>query len=84
MNTKTRVTRTGSQLVSRSDVGSLFGTVGSLIGVILLIGLALALFNRFDGDVLSVLTWAGNGVFGFISWIADLFAGNSFFQQAVR
>lgn len=65
------------------DAGSLFGTVGSLIGVILLIGLALALFNRFDGDVLSILTWAGNGVFGFISWIAKVLSDNTFFQELV-
>ncbi len=80
----TQTTRTRSQLVSRTDEGSLFGTVGSLLGVLVLIGLGLALYKSFDGDVMAILTWAWNGVISVIEWVADFFTNNSFFQNAVK
>ena len=81
---KTQETRIRSQLVSRGDEGGLVSTVLSLLSALVLIGLAIALYKSFDGDLLAILNWGWNWVIVAIEWVADAFAGNAFFQDAVK
>ncbi len=69
---------------SHVDAGDLFSNVLSLVLVVVLVGLTLALYRSFDGDVMAMLTWAGNFIAGLVQTIADWFSSNPFFQDLVR
>lgn len=58
-------------------------TIGKVIGWIVIAGLALALLRAFNFDVIGVIQWAFNWIWGAIMTVADFLTGNPTFQRAV-
>jgi len=58
-------------------------TVLMVVVGFVLVGLAVALLQVFNGDVGALFEWAWDSALGLINAIADFFVNNSLFQRAV-
>ncbi len=59
-------------------------TILMVVAAFVLIGLAVALLEVFNWDIGALFEWAWGAAMGIVNAIADLFAGNSFFQRMVN
>ena len=57
------------------------GGILSMVFAVIILGFLIAVFRKFDWDVISAVQWGFNQIWDLLSKIADKFTQNSWFQN---